>query len=156
MPGDRGAPAALLAEFLITFLLMVTIMATVLDDRSPGPLAPGLAVGLMVAAGIFATLPVSGGSFNPARTLGPMLVSMQFDGWWIYLVGPIAGAVAGALFYAHVLRPGAAPEQGGPGTVRCPARRSGTGWRPGRGDMRGRDGVRPPGEQRHLPRLGPP
>lgn len=110
MPGDRGAPAALLAEFLITFLLMVTIMATVLDDRSPGPLAPGLAVGLMVAAGIFATLPVSGGSFNPARTLGPMLVSMQFDGWWIYLVGPIAGAVAGALFYAHVLRPGAAPE----------------------------------------------
>ncbi|WP_300008177.1 MIP/aquaporin family protein [Pseudonocardia sp.] len=109
-PGDRGAPAALLAEFLITFLLMVTIMATVLDDRSPGPLAPGLAVGLMVAAGIFATLPVSGGSFNPARTLAPMLVSMQFDGWWVYVIGPVSGAVVGALFYRHVLRPAAAPE----------------------------------------------
>lgn len=110
MPGERGAPAAVFAEFLITFLLMVTIMATVLDDRSPGPLAPGLAVGLMVAAGIFATLPVSGGSFNPARSLAPMLLSLQFDGWWIYVLGPVAGAVAGALFYRHVLRPGAAPE----------------------------------------------
>lgn len=110
VPGERGTPAALLAEFLITFLLMVTIMATVLDDRSPGPLAPGLAVGLMVAAGIFATLPVSGGSFNPARSLAPMLVSLQFDGWWVYLVGPVGGAVAGALFYRHVLRAGAAPE----------------------------------------------
>ena len=43
--------------------------------------------------------PVTGGSLNPARTLGPALVAGQFDAIWVYIVGPIVGAVLAALGY---------------------------------------------------------
>jgi MIP family channel proteins len=111
-PGPRGAAIALFAEFVITFFLVTVIMATGLDDRSPGPVAAGLAIGLVVAAAIFATLPVSGGSLNAARTFGPMIISGDFPGWWAYLIGPVAGGVAGALTYDLVVRPGAPPGAG--------------------------------------------
>jgi len=94
---------ALLAEIAITFLLLTVIMATATDERATPP-AVGLAVGLTVAAGVFAMLPVSGGSFNPARSLGPMIVAWEFPGWWLYILGPLLGAVAGALLYERVLR----------------------------------------------------
>jgi aquaporin Z len=38
--------------------------------------------------------PISGTSTNPARTLGPAIISGNFDGWWIYWVGPMLGTVA--------------------------------------------------------------
>jgi MIP family channel proteins len=108
-PGPRGPGVALLAEFIITFLLMVIIMATAVDRRTPGPVSAGLAIGLVVGAGIFAALPVSGGSFNPARTLGPMIVSAQFPGWWVYIVGPTAGALAGAVCWRSLISHGKPP-----------------------------------------------
>lgn len=94
---------ALIAEIAITFVLVTVIMATATDRRATPP-AVGLAVGLTVAAGVFAMLPVSGGSFNPARTLGPMIVAWDFPGWWLYIVGPLVGALAGAFLYERVLR----------------------------------------------------
>lgn len=109
VPGPRGALVALLAEFVITFLLLVTIMAVAVDKRSPGPLVAGLAIGFVIAAGLFATLPVSGGSFNPARTLGPMIIAGQFPGWWVYVVGPIAGGIAGAATWEYLLSRGSPP-----------------------------------------------
>lgn len=111
-PGERGTALALLAEVVITFTLVVVIMATATDARAPGPLAAGLAIGLTVAAGILVTLPISGGSFNPARTFGPMIVSAEFPGWWAYIVGPIGGGLAGAWLYDLVLRGGAPPGTG--------------------------------------------
>lgn len=111
-PGPRGAAIALFAEFVITFFLVAVIMATALDDRSPGPIVAGLAIGLTVAAAIFVTLPVSGGSLNAARTFGPMIVSADFPGWWAYLIGPLAGGITGALAYEVVLRRGAPPGAG--------------------------------------------
>ncbi|MBS1868736.1 MAG: MIP family channel protein [Actinobacteria bacterium] len=98
-----GDGLALLAEIAITFLLLTVIMATATDERATPP-AVGMAVGLTVAAGVFAMLPVSGGSFNPARSLGPMLVAWEFPGWWIYILGPLLGALAGAFLYDRVLR----------------------------------------------------
>lgn len=111
-PGERGSGIALLAEVVITFILVVVIMATATDARAPGPLAAGLAIGLTVAAGILVTLPISGGSFNPARTFGPMIVSTEFPGWWAYLIGPPAGGIVGALTYELLLRRGAPPGAG--------------------------------------------
>lgn len=114
-PGEGiGDGIALIAEFIITFILVVVIMATATDDRASPP-AVGLAVGLTVAAAVFATLAVSGGSLNPARTLGPMIVAWDFPAWWVYIVGPVAGGVVGALAYDLVMRRGSPPEV--PGTV---------------------------------------
>ena len=72
----------------------------------------GLAIGLVVAAAIFVALPISGGSLNPARTFGPMIAAGEFSGWWVYLIGPIAGAVAGAAIWEYVLRRGEPPDEG--------------------------------------------
>ena len=84
-------------EFVITLVLMVVIMATAVYQRAPGGATPaGLAIGLWVGAAIFLALPISGGSLNPARTLGPDIIAGEFPYWWVYIVGPVAGAVAGA------------------------------------------------------------
>ena len=40
---------------------------------------------------------ISGISTNPARSLGPAVISGQWDGWWIYLIGPLAGALLASL-----------------------------------------------------------
>lgn len=43
--------------------------------------------------------PVSGGSMNPARSIGPAIVIHVYKGLWVYVVGPIIGAIAGAFAY---------------------------------------------------------
>lgn len=111
-PGIVSAPWVVFGEFLLTAVLMVTIMVTAVDKRSPGAWSTGLAIGLVVGAGIFVMLPVTGGSFNPARTLGPMIVADQFPGWWAYVIGPVFGAVFGAFCWEHILRHGLKPGGG--------------------------------------------
>lgn len=104
-PGDRflGAtlPYASLAqtfgfEFLMTFLLMLVIMAVSSGSREQGMMA-GLAVGAAVALDAFVGGPVTGASMNPARSIGPALVSGETRGLWLYCAAPLAGAVSGAL-----------------------------------------------------------
>lgn len=97
-----------LVEVIITMILLIVISATATDERAEAP-AVGLGVGFTVAAGILATLSVSGGSFNPARSLGPMLVSGEFPAWGAYVAGPVAGGVAGALLYRFVIARGSPP-----------------------------------------------
>ena len=45
---------------------------------------------------------ISGGSMNPARTLGPALASNKFDGLWIYFLGPVMGTLSGAWTYTFI------------------------------------------------------
>lgn len=89
---------------------MITVMAVAVDARSPGPVVAGLAIGFVIAAVIFVAIPLSGGSLNPARTLAPMMLSGQFPSWWVYVVGPLAGGVAGAAAWEFVLSRGNPPE----------------------------------------------
>jgi len=101
-------PQALLAEAFIAFFLMTAIMAVAVDPRAPKGWS-GLIIGLALAGGIFVTAPLTGGSANFARSLGPMVASMAFGGdnipWgdliW-YAAGPIVGAAAAALVYEGV------------------------------------------------------
>jgi glycerol uptake facilitator-like aquaporin len=58
-----------------------------------------LAVGFALACGVLIAGPITGGSLNPARTLGPMIMAGQFTALWVYIVGPIVGAVLAALAY---------------------------------------------------------
>jgi MIP family channel proteins len=93
-----GDIRALLAEILVTFILVFVIISVATDERAPAGVAP-LAVGFALACGVFIAGPITGGSLNPARTLGPMIVAGQFTAVWVYIVGPIIGAVLAAVLY---------------------------------------------------------
>ncbi|GAB4831486.1 Aquaporin NIP1-1 [Ancistrocladus abbreviatus] len=89
---------SLVIEFIITFYLMFVISGVATDNRAIGELA-GLAVGATILLNVMIGGPISGASMNPARSLGPAIVSNHYKGIWIYIVGPISGAVAGAWVY---------------------------------------------------------
>lgn len=103
--------AALFAEFVLTAILLVVVMSTAVYERAPGGAMPaGLAIGLWIGCAVFASFPISGGSLNPARTLGPDIVSASFPAWWIYVIGPLAGAAAGGWIWQY-LKQAASPAQ---------------------------------------------
>jgi aquaporin Z len=86
-----GEWRSLVMEIVLTAILVTVILNTATGYRSIGHNA-ALAVGSTVALlGLFAS-PISGASMNPARTLGPDIVALDFKGWWIYVLGPIVGA----------------------------------------------------------------
>jgi aquaporin Z len=86
-----GEWRSLVMEMLLTAILVTIILNTATGYRSIGHNA-ALAVGATIALlGLFAS-PISGASMNPARTLGPDIVAWNFTGWWVYVVGPLAGA----------------------------------------------------------------
>src|SRR5918993_508525 len=90
--------AQLVGEVLVTFILVFVVISVATDERAPAGVAP-LAVGFALACGVLIAGPITGGSLNPARTLGPMVMAGQFTAVWVYVVGPIVGAVLAALVY---------------------------------------------------------
>lgn len=90
-----GASTALLGEALTTFT-MVALLAVFLGFRSIRPFTPAIFPPLY-AIMVWAEAPISGTSTNPARSLGPAVISGEWQGWWIYWVGPIAGMLLGVL-----------------------------------------------------------
>uniref|UniRef100_J3KVT8 Uncharacterized protein n=2 Tax=Oryza brachyantha TaxID=4533 RepID=J3KVT8_ORYBR len=91
----RGTRLPFLLELLASAVLMIVI-ATVATG-SAGKTAGGIAIGAAVGGLGLVIGPVSGGSMNPARTLGPAIVLGRYDGVWIYMVAPVAGMLLGAL-----------------------------------------------------------
>lgn len=96
--GSGGVWQSFGLETLLTFFLMVVIMAMATDTRAIGQ-AAALAIGATVGLEALFAGPISGASMNPARSLGPALISGTWTGQWIYVVGPMLGAVAGAFVY---------------------------------------------------------
>ena len=94
-----------LIEVLTTFILMMVIMGTARDGRSTFNGVAGIPIGFTVAAGILFSGPLTGGAMNPARWFGPAVASGQFANFWIWIVGPIVGAVLAALIYDVVVKP---------------------------------------------------
>ncbi|PRQ29264.1 putative major intrinsic protein [Rosa chinensis] len=88
------------AQVLGSTLASVSGVAT--DNRAIGELA-GLAVGSTILLNVMFAGPITGASMNPARSLGPAIVSSHYKNLWIYLVSPTLGAVCGALVY-NVIR----------------------------------------------------
>ena len=103
-----GDLQAFLVEILITFILVFVVMAVATDDRAPAAIAP-IAVGFALAVGVFIAGPVTGGSVNPVRSLGPMLVAGDLTSVWLYILGPIIGGVLGALLYDRFMAQTEAP-----------------------------------------------
>jgi MIP family channel proteins len=96
--GSGGVWQSFGLEALLTFFLMIVIMAMATDTRAVGQ-AAALAIGATVALEALFAGPICGASMNPARSLGPALVSGVWTAQWIYLVAPMLGAVAGAVVY---------------------------------------------------------
>jgi aquaporin NIP len=97
----HGAGQAVVLEGLLTFFLMFVIMAVATDVRAVGE-AAAIAIGGYVALAATFAGPIAGASMNPARSFGPALVSNDWTAWWAYWLGPIAGALLGALAYQLV------------------------------------------------------
>jgi aquaporin Z len=94
--------AAFWMELILTLGLVSVILGTASGAQSIG-LFGALGVGGYIAlAGLWGS-PISGASMNPARTFGPDLASTTFTSYWVYIAGPIAGAVL-AVVIAYVLR----------------------------------------------------
>ena len=92
-PGEGyGVGAALLGEVITTFA-MVTLLCVFLAVRRIRPFTPAI-FPILFAVMVYAESPISGTSCNPARSLGPSIISGRWDGWWIYWVGPAIGSVA--------------------------------------------------------------
>jgi aquaporin Z len=105
---DVTMTQAIILEALATFFLMFVIYGTAVNVNAPR--IGGLAIGLTIAADILAIGPLTGGSMNPARSLGPAIASGVLAGQVVYWIGPMIGAIAAAMFWEYgILRGEAAP-----------------------------------------------
>jgi aquaporin NIP len=84
---------SLVMEFILTFFLMLVIINVASGSKEQGMFA-GLAIGSVVALEAMFAGPVCGASMNPARSLSPAVVSGHTEHLWIYILAPVAGAVA--------------------------------------------------------------
>jgi aquaporin NIP len=100
-PATESVWIALVWEFVLTFILMFVITAVATDSRAVGEMA-GLAIGATVCLASLIGGPVTGGSMNPARSLGPTLVSGQWQYFYIYVIAPVLGAIAGGYVYGFL------------------------------------------------------
>ncbi len=103
-PRIGGTDAALLSEFILTFFLALVVFGAATDARAEGG-AAGLAIGAYVGLAALSWGPVANASMNPARSLGPAIAGNEWSAHWVYWLGPIAGAVLGALAYELMRSP---------------------------------------------------
>lgn len=97
--GSQGR--AFLWELVLTFFLVFVVAAVATDVRAVGE-AAAIAIGGIVGLDAMFGGPVSGASMNPARSVGPAVVSGDLHSAWIYVLAPLIGAGAGALIYQFV------------------------------------------------------
>jgi aquaporin Z len=110
---DISFNQAVILEAIATFFLVFVIFGTAVDPKAPQ--VGGFAIGLTIAADILAIGPLTGGSMNPARSLGPAVASGIWEGHAIYWIGPIVGGLVAALLYEHlIIRRATEPVDHGP------------------------------------------
>ena len=101
-----STPKALLLEAAMTFALVLVVFATAIDERGAFKSIAGFGIGLIVAADILVGGILTGASMNPARSFGPAVIIWKWTDFWIYILGPLAGAVIAAEVYWFLfLRP---------------------------------------------------
>ncbi|KAL6293351.1 hypothetical protein ACE6H2_001493 [Prunus campanulata] len=98
----QSSASAFWVELIATFMIMFLAASLTHQAHAVGYLS-GFVVGIAIGLSVLITGPVSGGSMNPARSLGPAIVAWNFKDLWIYICGPTIGAVAGARLF-QILR----------------------------------------------------
>jgi aquaporin Z len=101
-PGSYSLVASFVAEMFLTMLLVFTVLGAT-DERAPAGFA-GIPIGLILTTIILAGIPVTNGSFNPARSIGP---AVWVRGWaleqlWLFIVAPMAGGILAARVYMGI------------------------------------------------------
>ena len=91
----------LITEIILTFFVVFVVYGTAVDKRAPK--VGGLFIGLTVALGILMGGPITGAAMNPARHLGPAIVSGDFSNIWLYWLGPVIGGILAAVTYKNFL-----------------------------------------------------
>jgi aquaporin Z len=99
-PGIEGDGTAFLMEVVLTAVFVMVILQASVSDRFGGSAL--LAIPLTLVAVHLAAIPFSGSSVNPARTFGPDLVGWRWTGIWIYLIGPLVGAVIAVAIHRYL------------------------------------------------------
>ncbi len=103
MPGvGYTLETVLLGEILTTFT-MVSLLAVFLASKRLRPYTPAL-FPFLYSVMVFLEGAISGTSTNPARSLGPSVVSGYWEGWWIYWIGPVAGAFLATLAVSFLVK----------------------------------------------------
>lgn len=122
---DYSSIDAFWMEMVLTFGLVSVILGTASGAQNVG-VAAALGVGAYIGlAGLWGS-PISGASMNPGRTFGPDLIGANFADYWVYVAGPLAGAVI-AVGIAFVLRGyggGRAGSEAAQGDLRTEVQRS--------------------------------
>jgi aquaporin Z len=90
VPGDDGSGTAFLIELVLTAVFVMVILQSSVSGRFGSSAL--VAIPLTLVAVHLAAIPFSGSSVNPARTFGPDLVGNEWEGIWLYFVGPLLGA----------------------------------------------------------------
>lgn len=81
-------------EFVSTFFLMLVILGITQKDSTQTKSLSGIIIGITILAMIFVAGPISGGSFNPARSIGPaIIIGIKHSHLWLYILAPTLGAV---------------------------------------------------------------
>jgi len=93
---------AIVVEAVLTFFLVNTVMNTAVSGKA-GNFA-GLAIGFTLTFCILMGGPLTGASLNPARTLGPALLTGNLSQFWVYIVGPLTGSAIASLLYRNALQ----------------------------------------------------
>jgi MIP family channel proteins len=89
-------------EAALAFFLITVVLSTAVAGRA-GSLAP-LAIGMTLTLNIIMGGALTGAAFNPARALGPMVVTGNFTDVWLYMAAPIVGAIVAAMLHAGLAR----------------------------------------------------
>ncbi|PKI35846.1 hypothetical protein CRG98_043755 [Punica granatum] len=91
-------------EFIITFFLVFTICGVATDPRASKG-SSGAAIGGTVMFNVMIAGPITGASMNPARSVGPAIVSGEYKNLWVFMVSPVVGGLAAALVYGILREP---------------------------------------------------
>lgn len=95
----------LVVEAILTAVLVFAVFATLVDRRGPVSFGP-LVIGLVVSIASLVALPISGAALNPARAIGPEVLSGSYQALAIWIIGPLAGSLFGLVYDFVFLRKG--------------------------------------------------